>query len=160
MRIAICSDSHDNMRNIIIFTKTAIRKKIELVIHLGDFIAPFAIKPLIDESPFTQFIGIFGNNDGELIFLDHTANGTILKGPVEKTFDNRSFMLMHEPFSLEKLSNEFDFVCYGHTHAASIIKTKRGAIINPGELCGYLTNKATYVTIDTKTNDIKLEEAR
>ncbi len=157
MRIAICSDSHDNMENIELFIKAAIYKKIELVIHLGDFVAPFAVKPLVDESRFTNFIGIFGNNDGELIFLNQTANGKIVRGPLEKSFDNRSFILMHEPFSLEKLSNEFDFVCYGHTHAASVVKTKRGAIINPGELCGYLTGKATYVTIDTKTGAVKLE---
>ncbi len=153
MKIAICSDSHDNMTNIERMIESALKHKIDILIHLGDFVAPFAIKPF---SRLKNFVGILGNNDGELIGLNSVAKGSLKKGPIETEIGGKSFLLMHEPFALEKLSSQFDYVCYGHTHHPEITKTKRGAIINPGELCGYLTGTASWVILDTKASDIKL----
>jgi len=153
MKIAICSDSHDNMTNIGRLIELIKRQNFDAVVHLGDFVAPFAIKPFIE---LKNFIGILGNNDGELIGLNGVAKGSLKKGPIETEIGGKSFLLMHEPFALEKLSLQFDYVCYGHTHHTRITRTSRGAIINPGELCGYLTGVASWVILDTQTSDIKL----
>jgi hypothetical protein len=41
----------------------------------------------------------------------------------------------------------FDVVVRGHTHRAEIVKS--GAlIVNPGEVCGYLTGKQTVALLD------------
>jgi len=153
MKIAFCSDSHDNMANIKQLIKSVIDREIDYVIHLGDFVAPFAIQPFVELKNFT---GIMGNNDGEVIRLNEIAEGKLKKGPVEIVLDGKSFLLMHEPFALKKLSKQFDYVCYGHTHHAEITKTERGAIINPGELCGYLTDTASWVSLDTETFELRL----
>jgi uncharacterized protein len=56
---------------------------------------------------------------------------------------------MHEPVFLDALrdSKHFDLIIYGHTHVLRV-ETARPVIINPGELCGYITGKASAVIFD------------
>ena len=61
--IGIISDTQDN--------RSSIRKAVEvfnhagcsLVVHAGDYIAPFTFKEFV--SLEGDFLGVFGNNDGE-----------------------------------------------------------------------------------------------
>lgn len=67
MLIGIMSDTHDNL----IFTKKAIKlfnsRKVEHVIHAGDYTSPFTLK-LFRELK-CKYTGIFGNNDGDKLLL-------------------------------------------------------------------------------------------
>jgi len=56
-------------------------------------------------------------------------------------------------------SGKFDVVVYGHTHNADIRKASSGClIINPGEVCGWLTGKPTVAILNTETMEVKLME--
>ncbi len=55
-------------------------------------------------------------------------------------------------------SGKFDIILSGHTHNMVNRKENGVLIINPGELCGYLTNKSTFAIIDTETMNAEIIE--
>jgi len=155
MRIGIMSDSHDNIEAIKLAVDLLNKEGVDLTIHLGDIVSPFCFDYF---SKLTSpFLGVFGNNDGEVLFLEQKSEGKLHKPPYEIELDGKEFILMHEPFGLDKLSREYDYVLYGHLHRVDLRKTDRGYIINPGELCGCLTKKRTMVILDTKKNEAVLK---
>ncbi len=154
MKIGIISDSHDNIPAIESAVKIFNDYPVDFVIHLGDIVSPFCFDTL--DKLNMDFIGVFGNNDGEWLYLEEKARNRLHKPPYEMELEGKSFVLMHEPFGIDKLAKEYDYCLYGHLHKIDIRKTEKGHIINPGELCGYLTGKKTLVILDTKTNEAKL----
>ncbi len=154
MRIGIISDTHDNIPAIRKAVELFNEREVDFVIHLGDIVAPFCFDEF--DKLNMDFIGVFGNNDGEWLYLEEKAKNRLFKPPYEIELDGKSFVLMHEPFGMEKLAKEYDYCLYGHLHKIDIRKTKRGHIINPGELCGYLTGKRTLVILNTTTNEAEL----
>ncbi len=154
MKIGIISDSHDNIEAIKLAVDLLNKENVDLTIHLGDIVSPFCFDYFNKlKSPF---LGVFGNNDGEVLFLEQKSEGKLHKPPYEVELDGKEFVLMHEPFGIDKIANEYDYVLYGHLHKIDIRKTKRGYIINPGELCGYITGKRTFVILNTQTNTVDL----
>ncbi len=55
-------------------------------------------------------------------------------------------------------SGKFDIILSGHTHLIVNRKHKDVLILNPGELCGYLTDKPTFAIIDTETMEAEIIE--
>ena len=154
MKIGIVSDSHDNIEAIKLAVDFLNKEGVDLTIHLGDIVSPFCFDYFNKlKSPF---LGVFGNNDGEVLFLQQKSEGKLHKPPYEVELDGKEFILMHEPFGIDKIANEYDYVLYGHLHRIDIRKTKKGYIINPGELCGYITSKRTFVILNTQTNTVDL----
>ncbi|MEO2083848.1 MAG: metallophosphoesterase [Desulfurobacteriaceae bacterium] len=157
MRIAVASDSHDNLTAVSKLVEALKEENVELLIHCGDFVSPFTLKKLLSEIP-CDFTGVFGNNDGELLGLSTVSGGLVEKPPVLKTIDGKRFVLMHEPLFVDSLakSGDFDYVIYGHTHRIDLRVINGCRIINPGELCGYLSGKSTFVILDTHQNTVEV----
>lgn len=63
MIIGALSDTHDNLPKIEKAVKFFNKKKVDFVLHAGDFVAPFAVDRLNKLS--CEWLGVFGNNDGE-----------------------------------------------------------------------------------------------
>jgi len=55
-------------------------------------------------------------------------------------------------------SGKFDIILSGHTHSMVTKKHKNVLIVNPGELCGYITNKSTFAIINTETMEADIIE--
>lgn len=144
MKIALVSDSHDNLNFIRKFVSDVKNKKIELIIHLGDIISPFSAGEFLKAEK--KIIAIFGNNDGEIKGLSSMLD--IKPFPREIEINGKKIVLYHDPLFNEENLWDFDFLFYGHTHKKYFIKRGKTLIINPGELCGYLTSLSTYVTLD------------
>ena len=148
MLIGIMSDTHDNVT----FTKKAIdlfnSRKVEFVIHAGDYTSPFTLK-LFKELK-CKYTGIFGNNDGDKLLLQERAEGNIHNQPYIFTLHNRKIVVMHEHHVVEALadSGHFDVVIYGHTHTGEIRKIKNTLVINPGEVGTWLYGKSTVAIAD------------
>jgi len=49
----------------------------------------------------------------------------------------------------------YDVIVHGHTHEAKIYRKGKTLVINPGEACGYLSEKPTIAILDTQTMDAK-----
>lgn len=154
----VISDTHDNIPMLKKLPQIIVDYNIERIFHAGDFIAPFVIPYLTFDK--VDFIGVFGNNDGEKLLITEKSGGRVRVGPVEITTPFGKVFLMHEPFSLEAAvkSHLYDFIFYGHTHKVDIRKEKNVLVINPGEYCGYLTGTSTVAVVSPKTKEVELIE--
>ncbi|MCK4687182.1 MAG: metallophosphoesterase family protein, partial [Candidatus Lokiarchaeota archaeon] len=54
---------------------------------------------------------------------------------------------------------KFDIILFGHTHALMNKRYENGVlVVNPGELCGYLTGRATFAIVDTNKMEAEIIE--
>jgi len=161
MLIGIISDTHDRLRLVDKAVQRLKEEKVSLVLHAGDFIAPFVIPHFKDLN--VDFVGVFGNNDGEKTHLKKKflEIGADLRGRfAEIIIDDLKIALLHgdEEELLRALINAggHDVVVYGHTHEAKTYKIGETVVINPGEVCGYLSGKSTFATLNTETLEVKI----
>jgi uncharacterized protein len=164
MLIGAISDTHDNLPQLEKAVKYLNEQKVGLVLHAGDYVAGFVIPrfKLLN----CKLIGVFGNNDGDHELLkkrfSETTNCTIHDQFAKITLDSYRIALLHgiETELLDTIidSGYFDAVVHGHSHNKSIEKRGKTLVINPGELCGYLTGKSTLALLDTFKNEAKIIE--
>jgi len=160
MKIAVISDSHDNLPNIEKMLDFINKNKIELMIHCGDLAAP----SIIMEELAPKF-------KGEIHFIHGNVADRELNEKIAKKFNHvtchedsgeievegKRIAFNHFPAQAKKLaeSGKYDLVFYGHNHTPweeTIGKTK---MLNPGTLAG-MFNKATFAIYDTKTDKAEL----
>lgn len=148
--IGVMSDSHDNVDAIKKAVRFFITAKCELVLHAGDFIAPFAARELGQLSCPVK--GVFGNCDGEKDGLKKAfiALGEIEEEPCVFTYCDKPILLTHTHFAVEKhiRSGKFAAVVYGHTHKPDVRKKNGILVVNPGETGGWLTGNNTVALLD------------
>lgn len=151
--IGIMSDSHDNVyavRQAVRFFKNT---ECKLVIHAGDFVAPFAAREL-------EYLGcpvkaVFGNCDGEKEGLRRVVDafGEIRKAPFVFWYADKNFLITHTHFSVGRYaaSGKYEVIIFGHTHKAEVRRNKGVLLINPGETGGWLSGKSTVALVDPST---------
>ena len=158
MLIGIMSDTHDNL----IPTRKAIElfnnRKVEYVLHAGDYTSPFTLK--LFEELKCEYAGIFGNNDGDKLLLQDRAGGRIHNQPYIFILSNRKIIVMHEHHIVDALadSGHYDLVIYGHTHEADVRKVKNTLIVNPGETGSWLYGKSTVALADLNKMEAEIVE--
>ncbi|MHA1130098.1 MAG: metallophosphoesterase [Candidatus Helarchaeota archaeon] len=162
MKIGIISDSHDHIENIRKAVQFFNDQKVGYVFHAGDIISPF-IAPLAFKELKAKLILVFGNNDGELLFLKQKFNeiGAEIQGnSFSIELEGRKIALFHtlDTQMVDALLNsgEFALIITGHTHQATIKKTKKTLLVNPGETCGYLTGNSTIAIVDLDKMEAEL----
>lgn len=150
MKVGILSDTHDHLPRVREALKCFAEAGVGHIFHAGDLCSPFVF--LEFKKYNIPFHAVFGNNDGEWIFLIKLAKGQgeIRKGPLALEVGGKRIALMHEPVFLDALadSGHFDLIIYGHTHEPEQRKRGQALILNPGENCGYLKNRATAMICD------------
>jgi len=160
MKIGILSDTHDRLPMIDQAVARFNAERVKLVLHAGDFVSPFTSGSLRNLDA-EEFVGVFGNNDGDPLFLTQCFEeiGPIHLGYHTFEVDGIRSVLMHQPKSIDALaaSGHYDLIVYGHTHRIDL-REGRCLVINPGECCGYLTGRATVVVLDTATRHPTLIE--
>lgn len=164
MLIGLISDTHDNLPMVEKAVNRLNEEKVELVLHAGDYVAPFVIPKF--KALNCKLIGVFGNNDGDHELLkkrfNETTNCTVHERFAEIVADGFKIALLHgdENELLNALINHgnFDAIVSGHSHANVARKDDGTLIVNPGETCGYLTGKPTIALLDTKERDVKILE--
>jgi len=151
MKIGVIADSHDHLPPLRRAVRMFVRMEVEAIIHVGDFIAPFAAQ-LIAPPELPDSIAVhccYGNNDGERAGLKKTLP-QVVDGPVHLTLGGKKIVFHHfidwlKPTDIEQA----DVVITGHTHAI-VNETRDGKLIlNPGECCGWLTDKCTVAVLET-----------
>ncbi|MBI5893344.1 MAG: metallophosphoesterase [Deltaproteobacteria bacterium] len=151
MRIGLISDTHDNMTAIKKAVKYFNEQNVDAVLHAGDFIAPFAADEFNKLNCY--FIGVFGNNDGEVQGLTNTLKGRVYMPPKEIILGSKKIIIVHDIKRLPK-NIDADIVIYGHLHKQKIEKIGKTLYINPGEACGWLTGTGTVAILDTETMEV------
>jgi len=147
------ADSHDNLKAIkkavLLFNK----ERCQLVVHAGDFVAPFAAREL--QNLKCPVKAVFGNCDGEKQGLEKAFQllGEIREAPLIFKHHGLNFLVTHldSPLEAYLTSEEYDVLIFAHNHKSDIRKEKKTLLINPGETGGWLSGKSTVVIFDPKT---------
>ncbi|MFW6334834.1 MAG: metallophosphoesterase [Desulfosalsimonas sp.] len=158
MKIAVMSDTHDNLRNVRKALELIADSGAEAIIHCGDIIAPFVFKEFIEAS--IPMHCVFGNNDGDKYLLTKTANSsggliTLYGFLGEMDASGFSIAFTHEPEFAEGLAStgKYDLVCFGHTHVAGQENHGGTTLLNPGDLMGK-EDDAGFCILDTQKRTI------
>jgi putative phosphoesterase len=154
MKIAIISDTHDNLENLKKFFEFAKKEKIEILIHCGDVCNGETLKEI--EKNFKEIYLCLGNADIKESLLEEAKKTKIFEkeGKIEVSRLKIGFCHM---FNLKEKNLEgFDFYFFGHSHWPFLKKEGNCYLANPGNLAG-LFYKATFAILDTKTKKIELK---
>src|SRR3990170_3616206 len=138
MLVGLISDTHDNLPLIEKAIKRLNEEKVDLVLHAGDYVAPFVIPKF--KALNARLIGVFGNNDGDHELLkkrfSECENCEIRGRFAEIDADGFRIALLHgdEEELLNALINCecFDAVIHGHVHAMGVRRKGKTLIVNPG----------------------------
>lgn len=159
MKIAVLSDSHDNIWNL----EKALNKlnEIELgaLLFLGDFCAPFSLKQIADayRGPIHC---VPGNNDGDLFLLmtiaGQAGNVTFYNPVGDLSLDGVRLAITHYPEIGEGLAatGKYRAVFSGHTHEFMQQQVGGTLWVNPGEIMGRY-GEPGFVLYDTETGEFE-----
>lgn len=165
MKLAIISDSHDNVPNIDEALKIIKAEGIETIIHCGDVCAPSVFKYLAENFP-GHIHFVYGNVDGDHGGFDrlnpdnitiHGERGELtLGGPGSGA--SKKIAFIHYPDKAKELAatGKYDLVFYGHNHKPWEETIGQTKLVNPGSLAG-LFSKATFAMYDTETGKLDLK---
>jgi putative phosphoesterase len=161
MKIAVFSDSHDQIAHLERALAAANAAGAGVLLHCGDLCAPFMLDRL-----GRHFAGpihvVFGNNDGDGRLLQTIAakyaRMTLYGIYGEFPVDNRKVALIHYPEPARRIaeSGQLDLVCYGHNHLKAVEHIGQAVLANPGELLG-MQGAPTWGLYDTATGEFSLE---
>ncbi len=172
MKIAIISDSHDNISNIDKMLKYVNGEKIKTMFHCGDVCAPLVLRYLVKKFKGDIYL-VFGNVDGDRKNIrkieKEYKNLHIIgeKGRAKITGLPYRVGLIHFPSVAREMAKSglYDIVFFGHSHKPGIanieikdkkIGKKKVQLVNPGTLAG-LFQKATFAVWDTDKNKLELK---
>jgi putative phosphoesterase len=140
MRIAVISDSHDNIWKL--DEAMPHLRAAQAVIHCGDICSPFMIRRLGEGLKGIPVHVVWGNNDGDKLLMTRVARDfpdIELHGEIaELELGGLAVAVNHYPAVARGLahSGKYRLVCYGHDHQAHDERVGECLLLNPGELMG------------------------
>lgn len=161
MKIAVLSDSHDNIWKL----RAAMPhlQAAEVVIHCGDLCSPFMLRAVGEGLGQTPFHLVWGNNDGDRLLLARVAAGlphVILHGELAQIeIEGLRLAVNHYPEIARglALSGLYDVVCCGHNHERGQEWHGKTLLLNPGELMG-LNGQSTFALFETASRTVQIVE--
>ena len=162
MRLAIISDTHDNLATLDKFLDFAEKNQVETVIHCGDIASGETVARLAKKFSGKIFM-CFGNmdyrDDVAAVVKKHPGQIKLFENFGQAEIDNLKIgFCHHKEIALEycRQKNKYDFVFYGHTHKPWIEDIEGCQLANPGTLAG-MFYQATFAILDTKTKKLDLK---
>jgi putative phosphoesterase len=154
MKIAVFSDTHDNIWNI----DDALPMVVDAgaIIHCGDLCSPFVVDRFGKAAQGRPVHIVWGNNDGDIQLLSQVASKFSeikLHGLLaEFEVDHLRIAVNHYPKIARgmALTGQYDLVCYGHDHITHISQIGECSLLNPGELMG-MKGVPTFALFNTET---------
>jgi uncharacterized protein len=155
MRVGLLADSHDRLPAIAEFVKQMQDSGVSMLLHAGDYCAPFSLRPI--EAASMSLAGVFGRNDGDTqgLLAKATAGfgAELFEGPHSFELGGQRIMLVHDIGDVQPRSIEaHSVVVHGFTHQQEMKTRGDTLIVNPGEACGWLygTPKAAILDLDSR----------
>jgi putative phosphoesterase len=177
MKIAVISDSHDNLANLKKALSIIEKEDVELLIHCGDIFEPETAREILKNfSGKVHFVlsGVdedYFKNIGENYFKNF-PHLKIWKKFGEIEIDGKKIAFSHSPktaFGLafsQKLAPHradkvgsgagYNIIFYGHLHKPWEVKIRKTKLVNPGNIAG-LFFRASLAIYDTKTDKLELK---
>lgn len=161
MKIAIMSDSHDNIPNTEKALEYIKKEGIKTIIHCGDLSAPAMLERVILPE-FSGELYLVCGNVGDCDLLKEVSakhnNAHYFDEVGEAVLDGKKIVFCHFPDEAKELaqSSKYNIVFYGHTHKPWEEIANDIPVVNPGTLAG-MFYKATFAIYDTQTDKLELK---
>lgn len=166
MRVAVFSDSHDQIKHLEAALVAANHAGATVLLHCGDFCAPFMLDRL-GRNFGGPIHAVFGNNDGDGRLLQTIAGKypqiTLHGIYAEIDAAGRKVAMIHYPEPARRIaqSGQFDLVVYGHNHQKQVEEIAKATgtpaiLANPGELLG-MNGAPTWGLYDTDSGSFTLQ---
>ena len=162
MKIAIISDTHDNLANLKKAISFIEKEKIKVLIHCGDIFKPETLKEGLKEFQGKIYI-IFSKADADFSTIPENSFKNL---PESKAWEElgqiklgkKKIAFCHFPEIGRDLANsqKYDLVFYGHTHKPWEEKIGKTRLVNPGNIAG-LFFRPSFAIYDTKTDKLELK---
>ena len=128
MKIGLIGDTHDRLPAIAALAAELSARRVELVLHTGDYCSPFSLAPLHEMR--VPIIGVFGPNDGDRDGLVAAASAglatELMAAPHSFEVEGKRVLLLHDVTDVRPQSLEgHDFVVHGCLHRPEM--KERGA---------------------------------
>jgi putative phosphoesterase len=160
VKIGLLADTHDRLPAIAALLDQFRAADVTMVMHAGDFCAPFAMRPFRDAS--MPILGVFGRNDGDREGLIASASalpagGELWESPHSFEIGGRSILLVHDIGDVQPRSlDAHAFVVHGCSHQAEMKTRGDTLLINPGEGCGWLSGAPSAAILDLETRHVEI----
>jgi uncharacterized protein len=155
MRVGLMADSHDRLPAIAELVRQMQAGGVSMLIHAGDYCAPFAMRPIEEAS--MSLAGVFGKNDGDTQGLLAKASAgfgaELFESPHSFEVGGQRILVVHDIGEVQPRSIEgHSIVVHGCTHQQEMKTRGDTLIVNPGESCGWLygTPRAAILDLNTK----------
>lgn len=162
MKIAILSDTHNQIENLERALNHLRRENIYTLVHCGDFTDPDMLRVLYG----FHVIAVFGNGD--------YASGLIRQTLLEQNHNNWVGLVFsgelggvrlavthgHIPGKADELvrSGQYQYVFIGHSHLHHDIPINNTRLINPGALGGKKVEPRQFCILDLKNGEVQFIE--
>ncbi|MBK8645652.1 MAG: YfcE family phosphodiesterase [Gemmatimonadetes bacterium] len=157
MLVGLLSDTHDRLPAIRALLQYMQERGVGIVLHAGDYCAPFSLKPFIELN--MPMVGVFGRNDGDRegirAYAQQGMGIELFESPHSFELGGQRMLLVHDlvdasPRSLES----HGVVVHGFSHREEMMIRGETLIVNPGEGCGWLHGEPGGAILDTDTKDV------
>lgn len=163
MKIAVISDTHDNLANVKKAMALIKKAKINFLIHCGDIFEPETIKETLrgfsgkshfvladTDEPFFKNV--------EKKYFRNFPKLKIWKEIGKIKVDGKRIAFCHSHKTGFKLarSGKYDTVFYGHLHIPWEAQIKKTKLANPGNIAGIFF-RPSFAIYDTKTDKLELK---
>lgn len=155
------SDTHDRLDAVEKAVKFFNDSGVEHVLHAGDLVSPFVAPKFGGLKAKLHYV--WGNNEGD---REHTRTkfGELGIEPLGEfaslELGGRRIALLHGKSEavVEALAKSglYEVVVRGHTHQAGV--KEEPLVINPGEVCGYLSGRQTVAVLDLEALKAEIVE--
>lgn len=148
MKIGVISDTHDRLPTLRRALALFERQKVAAIFHAGDIVAPFAARLMAPGELQVPLHCIYGNNDGERQGLKSILPD-LTDGPLHVQLVGRRIVMHHWIEQLDSAAiAAADVVISGHTHQVVNEPHDGRLTLNPGECCGWVTDRCTIAVVD------------
>jgi len=149
MRLGIVSDTHGHVEHARQAVRMLESLEVDRLLHCGDIGTP----EIVEQFAAWHCDYVLGNCDYDAASLSQAiakAGQTFHDQFGELEFEGRKIALLHShdrrKFREVTTSGDYDLVCYGHSHVASIDRQGDTMILNPGAL--FRANPHSIAVVD------------
>ena len=152
MKIGLMADTHDRLDAVDAAIDFFNSEEVTDVLHAGDLVSPFVVPKFSRLNAKLHYV--WGNNEGdrEYITVRFREIGVVPHGDfADLEMHGLRIALLHgrheAVVSSLVSSGLYDVIVRGHSHRGEIMEGKT-LLINPGEVCGYLSGRKTVALLN------------
>lgn len=159
MRVGLLADTHDRVPAIAEFLRIMAERGVGMVLHAGDYCAPFSLQPFLESS--MALAGVFGRNDGDPQGLRAKAQQglgiELYESPHSFEMGGRQILVVHDIGDVHERSLEAHaIVVHGCSHRHEVTTLGSTLLVNPGEACGWLYATPMAAILDLETREVEV----